>query len=269
MRNGDLAADRRDVHDATAPSRTHLVRHGERRVERSPEVRRHRARVVIDLHVLDGTDLDDARVIDEHVDRSDFRFHAEQERGELFAVRDIARCREDESAARREVVFGASKLVGIARADRNSCPSIDELTREYETEPSRPARDHDDGATERQAAGTTAVLEDTRRQRTESSGTNQASNFCHDQLWSADDDRAPCMLNLGRRRRSHGGFLSRAREPLLPEVDGVPGVELEAGVDERPDVLEAELLVQRDARVVWQRDAGDGRPIAAQRDLAQ
>ena len=47
------------------------------------------------------------------------------------------------------------------------------------------------------------------------------------------------------------------RQARLPPADVVPGPELEAEVAVDPDGLEADRLVQRDARVVGERDAGD------------
>src|SRR5688500_17741761 len=79
-------------------------------------------------------------------------------------------------------------------------------------------------------------------------------------------------LSLGLVRRSQNRLArprGPRREPFLPPIDRAPRAVLPAGVEEFSDVLEAVFLVQRDARVVGQRDAGDRGAITASRELVE
>src|SRR5688500_18876960 len=54
MRYPDLAADRGDIHDAAAAVLSHVRNSCADRVQRTPEMCRHRFVVIGDSHVLDG-----------------------------------------------------------------------------------------------------------------------------------------------------------------------------------------------------------------------
>src|SRR5262249_5394760 len=72
-----------------------------------------------------------------------------------------------------------------------------------------------------------------------------------------------------RRNARLRGALGPGREPLLPEVDGMPPVVVPARIDERAAVRAPELLLQRDARWVRQRHARGRGAEAVARELVE
>src|ERR1043166_7160873 len=91
VRHADLAADGRDVDDAPVAARAHLREHAEGRVERPPEVYGHRVLEVFERHLLKRPDLDDARVVDEHVHAAEMPRHHLDQLPDLRAVGHVAR----------------------------------------------------------------------------------------------------------------------------------------------------------------------------------
>src|SRR5438477_13135172 len=80
---------------------------------------------------------------------------------------------------------------------------------------------------------------------------------CWWRSWSRRRDSLTAAPAL-RRRREELRFGRRRKRPqaALPPTDVVPGAHLEADVAIDTDRLEANGLVQRDARRIWQCDAG-------------
>jgi hypothetical protein len=68
VRYRDPAADRRDVHNAPPALAAHGGDHGERQMERTPEMRVHRLVVVGQRHVIRPTQLDGPGIVDHDVD---------------------------------------------------------------------------------------------------------------------------------------------------------------------------------------------------------
>src|SRR5207302_9995338 len=68
VRNGDSSTDGRDVNDAPAAFGAHLRHDQELQNVRRPEMQPHRAVEIFQLHVRQGTDLDNPGIINEDVD---------------------------------------------------------------------------------------------------------------------------------------------------------------------------------------------------------
>jgi hypothetical protein len=76
VRDADLAADGGDVDDAAVAPLAHRRQHGERHVKRPPEMRLHGRFVIFERHHLHRPDLNDARVVDQHVNPPEVLAHA-------------------------------------------------------------------------------------------------------------------------------------------------------------------------------------------------
>src|SRR5215470_11965612 len=69
MRNSNSPADRRNVHDAAAMTASHAWNCGHTQMKRGPEMRRHRVLKIGDSHGVERPYLNNARIVDQHVER--------------------------------------------------------------------------------------------------------------------------------------------------------------------------------------------------------
>ena len=115
-------------------------------VERPPEMRRHRIFVVGELHVIERADLDDAGVVDQHVDaRRTARPPGRSRRSASCAARTSAGDRQHlgERLARLDVVGRALQLLFVAGDQREPGAFVGQLARQDEAQSARPAGDDD------------------------------------------------------------------------------------------------------------------------------
>src|SRR5580765_2988631 len=68
MGHGHFAADRSDIYHAAATVSLHVRNNFLHEIERTPEMHAHGAFEILEVHILDGPDLNCARVIDQDVD---------------------------------------------------------------------------------------------------------------------------------------------------------------------------------------------------------
>ena len=104
---------------------------------------RHRLLEVAALHVLERPHLDDAGVVDQHVDPSSPRDDVPYELLRRLAVRDVADHGRRVDAAIGEILTRAIELAFDAGRDRDPRALASELARHLEGEPAR-AGNHDD-----------------------------------------------------------------------------------------------------------------------------
>jgi hypothetical protein len=110
VRDRDHAAERRDVHDASAPTSAHRFAHRLDDAHRAEKIRIDRIDVIGDRERIDGTDLDDARDVEDGVDRAEFGLEFAHGFGDRYVVSNIADVRRDRRAepaqfARGEIEF--------------------------------------------------------------------------------------------------------------------------------------------------------------------
>ena len=113
MRDADLAANRRDVHDAAAALAAHRRNRRAHRVQWRPEVHRHCLLEVRHIHVVDGPDLNHAGVVDQDVDSAGAGDRLLHELFDFFTLAQVARRDFDLDAAAGEILLRAR-----ARRDR-------------------------------------------------------------------------------------------------------------------------------------------------------
>ena len=142
-----------------APRAAHVRQRRQDREERPPEVRRHRLLEVVDGHVLERPDLDDAGVVDEHVDAAPVVDDASDRALDLVAIGDVAGDRRDLAALPLDVGRGTLELLLVAGGEHHVRPGARELARHRQAEAARAAEDHDglagelDGAPRAQRPG--------------------------------------------------------------------------------------------------------------------
>ena len=101
----------------------------------------HRLLEVFERHLFERPDLDDARVVDEHVHAAEMARHHLDEFPDLRAVGHVAREGEGARPAPFEVTSRALKLRRVARADGDVRALFGELAREHKPQSARAARD--------------------------------------------------------------------------------------------------------------------------------
>ena len=142
MRHADPPANRRHVDDsspAILPHRRNGCEHG---VQRAPEMHRHRLFEILHLHVLERTNLDDAGVVDEHIDAAGALDHFLNEPFRVVANADVAHRDLHVGAARAELFAGPFELPLIPAAIVMWAPSSASWRATSRPEPSRSASDH-------------------------------------------------------------------------------------------------------------------------------
>src|SRR5439155_17345972 len=110
------------------------------RVQWTPEVDCHRFLEVALAHVLDWADLDDARVVDQHVDGTHPVHRVRDQSLRLVPAAHVARGNLHLSAARCEIVARALQLRPIARGYRDERPQAAKLASDEQAQAARPAR---------------------------------------------------------------------------------------------------------------------------------
>src|ERR1044072_375504 len=140
MRNADFTADRADVDDASCFFLTHRRQHGHDRVEWSPEVRLHCELEIFVRHHFQGSDLNDACVVDEHIDASEARVDIRHHRHHVVPVRHVATRSYHFSTKLFEIESRLFELLFVACAEYETRPFARELARHHEAEASRATR---------------------------------------------------------------------------------------------------------------------------------
>jgi hypothetical protein len=131
--------------DAAMPLTAHVGKHRHHHMERSPEIGVHRVLIIRQLHVVQRVHLDNPRVVDEDIDRSepmdrdrdgtlgvtfqpDISLH-----GQHFRIGPFV-----DDRSRR-----ALHLFLVTRDECQPCAFRRQLTRDDEPKPSRPSGDDD------------------------------------------------------------------------------------------------------------------------------
>ena len=111
-------------------------------MQRAPEVHVHRLLIIALGHVLDGPDLDDAGVVDQHVDGAEGFDGGTDQRFDVLADADVARGRLDvRRAAAAQVRLRGAQLFFIAAGDDQSSAFVRETPRQQQSQPARSAGD--------------------------------------------------------------------------------------------------------------------------------
>jgi len=103
----------------------------------------HRAIEIIAGHVIEGTDFDDAGVVDQDVDPVEVIDHFPNSDFNLIAIEQIALDRENFSVARSEIGFRVREFLWITREESNLSALRANLSRQHEPESTRSASDQD------------------------------------------------------------------------------------------------------------------------------
>ena len=115
------------------------------RVERTPEVRVHGVGEVAHIHGLDGTDGDEARIVDERIDGPEARAHFFHQQVDVVLDPHVA-AKGDHEAMTLELAPRAVQGGLVPPADRDPRARRGELARNAEPEPARAAGDEDGAA---------------------------------------------------------------------------------------------------------------------------
>ena len=113
MGNADLAANRRDIDDTTVAAAAHVGQHmlHARRATSLPKVDSHCFLVVVQLHRFDRANVDDAGVIDQHIDRADLAANSRKQFGDFIWLE-----------INRKYMLQQRKLVDVIRWPRPRVP---------------------------------------------------------------------------------------------------------------------------------------------------
>jgi len=115
VRNGNFAADGRDIHDSPMAERLHVRYYSVDQRKWSPKVSRHRLLVIAERHVFHRTDLNDAGIIDEDVDMADLFNDGCHCLAHLNRICDVTGVSESPRTVRLELTRGLTKFLGITR----------------------------------------------------------------------------------------------------------------------------------------------------------
>src|SRR5215216_414013 len=141
MWNTDFPANRADVDDPPGFFRTHRRQHSEDRIERTPEMCLHRELEILMRHHFQRTDLNDARVVHEHVYRAEASIDGRDHSLHVLLVGDIAGNDHDFGAEFFKIETRLIELLFVARAKHESGAFARELASHHEAESSRAAGD--------------------------------------------------------------------------------------------------------------------------------
>ncbi len=122
-------------------ARLHVRQRRQRRVERAPEVGGHRILEVVDGHVLERPDLDDAGVVDQHVDAAAIVGDPLDGPLDLRPIAEVALDRRGLAAQRLDVGGGPLELLFVARGQDDVRALGRERPRHRQAESARPAGD--------------------------------------------------------------------------------------------------------------------------------
>ena len=92
-------------------------------------------------NILDWTDLDDASIVDEHVDDAVFPHDLRDSPFDLFTLPNVAHDGHRASVAAGEIRLGARKLVRISRSEHEPRAFRRQLAGDDQAEAARPAKD--------------------------------------------------------------------------------------------------------------------------------
>src|ERR1051325_1655716 len=113
---------------------------------------RHRVDVILFSHLFDGPDLNDACIVDEHIDTMETPFHRFDGAAGLFRIANVARNGVNFDAAALQLICGRGKLVFLAREERQLCSLGRKPPRDFQSEAARCSRYQHDSVSERDAS---------------------------------------------------------------------------------------------------------------------
>jgi hypothetical protein len=110
----ELAANRRNVGDSSLASDAHSLHHSLHGVQRRLEMDRHGALEVIGRHFIHRADLDDASVVNQHVDRAELLLDIGNERIKVMRVGHVALNPQRFSAAGSEFIHRPRHFIAMS-----------------------------------------------------------------------------------------------------------------------------------------------------------
>src|SRR5690606_26057271 len=118
----------------TGTSAPHVRQHGFGHVDGAPEMHVHRTPVIGMLHVVERADLDDAGVVDEHVDTTEMRRNRLDRGADRVAVAYVAYGRVYVRAACRQFTEGSVERSLVLRDQRQTRALLSEFSRHHQAE---------------------------------------------------------------------------------------------------------------------------------------
>src|SRR3954470_5552099 len=120
----------------------------------------HGLAIIFFRHHVYWADLDDAGVVHQHVDGAEVALDARDHLGDVVRIRDVAGVSANASAAAAKIFFGALQCIGVASADGDASALTRELTREFQSQPTRAAGDQHQFVTKVHGAAGTQLARD-------------------------------------------------------------------------------------------------------------
>jgi hypothetical protein len=143
VRYRDSSSDGRNIYDAAALG-AHMGPDEQVQDKWRPKMQAHGAIEILELHMLDWADFDNAGVVDQDVDLAEALKRLLDSGLDLRGLEQIALNREDFSRETIQVRFRSRELFSIARKESDFSSARTNLTRDFQPEPARAAGDESD-----------------------------------------------------------------------------------------------------------------------------